>query len=96
MRPLLWSAVRNLAQPPDVQATICDGASIDELALDFDAQPWHDEPHPIQHALAELDRLLELMSGTNNAELWTPEALHGPEWQRVREAARRVMTSHQA
>ena len=60
----------------------------DELATEFDdfyedLGSWHGDAAPI---LAELDRLLERMSG--EAGRWTPEALATePDWQRVRELA---------
>ena len=91
MQPLLLSAVRALAQAPDEQVAGLGDMCVDELALDLDAQPWHDEPPALRAALDELDGMLEHMSGAANADLWTREALGGPEWQRVREAARRVL-----
>ena len=88
---MLVAAVRALAHPPDAQLVGLNGASIDDLALDLDAQPWHDEEPAIRRALDELDALLDAMSGNQNSRLWTPSALHGPEWEHVRQAARRVL-----
>jgi hypothetical protein len=91
LEPLLLSAVKALAQPPEEQAAALGEASVDDLALDLDAQPWHDESPAVGPALDELAALLGAMSGKEHADLWTREALVGPEWQRVREAARRVL-----
>ena len=76
MKPLLLAAVHELARPPDEQVKALEGMSVDELALDLDAQPWHDEPTEVRAALDELDAALSAMSGPDNAHLWTPKALH--------------------
>jgi hypothetical protein len=91
MKPLLLTAVMALAQPPEEQAAALGEMSVDELALDLDAQPWHDEPEPLRAALNQLEALLDSMSGPGNAHLWALAALHGPEWQAVRQAARRAL-----
>jgi hypothetical protein len=67
--------------------------SVDDLALDLDAQPWDREPLAVRAALDELLGLLDAMSGGTNADLWTREALAGSERQQIREAARRVLAS---
>ncbi|NBH03777.1 hypothetical protein [Amycolatopsis sp. SID8362] len=64
----------------------------DELAMEFDdfyadlgRSIGHGEAAPV---LAELDGLLDRMSGEVNAHLWDAEALvTEPDWQRVRELA---------
>ena len=43
--------------------------------------PWAD-------ALRRLDATLSAMSGPENADLWTSDALHGPVWAEVRAIAR--------
>jgi hypothetical protein len=91
MKPLLLSAVKALAQAPEEQAAALGDMSVDELALDLEAQPWHDELPAVRAALDELHSMLDGMSGEANANVWTREALSGPEWQRVRDAARRVL-----
>ena len=72
----------------------------DELALDFDEEVrpvLAASPADITRAqivgLAELDALLESMSGGDeNLGHWTDEAiLHGKEWESVRALARRVL-----
>jgi hypothetical protein len=43
-------------------------------------------------SLLDVDRLLDAMSETRQAELWTEEAVRThPKWQEVREAAKRVL-----
>ena len=69
MKTLLLIAVKSLALPPEDQAVQLQNASVDELALDFDAQPWRDEPLHVQAALDELSDLLTEMSGSQNAHL---------------------------
>lgn len=95
MHELLLSAVKQLAAPADEQAAVlkASGAHVDELALDFDAQPRHDVPQDVRVKLDRLDALLGQMSGETNAELWTYEALSGPEWRAVRGLAREVLSS---
>ena len=95
----LLDAVKRLAAPPDEQVAHVHalGAfpSLDELALEFDdvfgptgssppAGEWAD-------ALKRVAATLSAMSGPENADLWTPEALHGPEWAEVREVAREAI-----
>ncbi|MDA0184527.1 hypothetical protein OJ997_29765 [Solirubrobacter phytolaccae] len=91
MRPLLREAVAMLARAPEEQAAAVAGACVDELALDLDAQPWHDESADVRAALDELDGMLDAMSGEEHARLWTIDALHGAEWHQVRRLARRVL-----
>lgn len=92
MKPLLLAAVKALAQAPDEQAATVAGTSVDELALDLDAQPWHEESADVRAALDELDATLKSMSAAEHACLWTIDALHGPEWHQVRQVARRVLS----
>jgi hypothetical protein len=95
----LLEVVKRLAAPPDEQVAHLRGLgsfpSLDELALEFDdvfgppgstppAGEWAD-------ALKRLAAMLSAMSGPENADLWTPEALHGAEWAEVRELAREAI-----
>lgn len=67
----------------------------DELALVFsDALHVvvHQLPEPVRRSALELDRYLDAISGNENAELWTVEALHRePAWVRVRQLATRAL-----
>jgi hypothetical protein len=95
----LVQAVRRLAASPDEQVAhvrrLGSYPSLDELALEFDdvfgppgttppAGGWGD-------ALRRLDATLSAMSGPENAHLWEPDALHGPEWAKVRARAREAL-----
>jgi hypothetical protein len=91
VRPLLLSAVKALAAPPDERGIAIGEGTVDDLALDLDAEPSHDEQPDVAGALDELDALLDSMSGSDRAHLWTFEALAGPEWRQVRAAARKVL-----
>jgi hypothetical protein len=52
---------------------------VDELALDLDAQPWHDEPANVRAALDQLNAMLDSMGAPEHARPWTIDALQGPE-----------------
>lgn len=73
---------------------------VDELALEFEdghlllpqwtAAGWL--PPEAVPAFAAVDAALDAMSGSENAHLWTTEALHrAREWERVRELAAVVL-----
>lgn len=91
----LRAAVERLAASPERQlewlGELGTLPSLDELALEFDdefgrVRSTVDRASSIR-ALTALDGQLSLMSGPENAGLWWPEALDGPEWSRVRELA---------
>lgn len=73
----------------------------DEMALDFDK--WAKSVHTYwtlteeqAASLIELDTYLERLSGSENAELWTDEALAAdPRWDRVRALAEAALASFQ-
>ncbi|MEW2501155.1 MULTISPECIES: sigma factor-like helix-turn-helix DNA-binding protein [unclassified Amycolatopsis] len=88
-------AVGDLAQPAAAQIALLEKQGLrdaDELALEFDgyfAALKHALPADIVAVLAELDALLEEMSGPTGP--WSFEALAtAPEWVRVRELAARA------
>ncbi len=92
----LKATVERLAAPADRQlewlGELGTFPSLDELALEFDdefgrVRPLLEKGAVSMPGLAALDAQLSLMSGPENAELWRPEALDGPEWARVRELA---------
>jgi|SRR5919106_1618263 hypothetical protein len=96
----LRSAIQALAAPADAQLGRFPDfvVAADELALDFDdALLMFRQANPSlttdQDAeLKALDALLGQMSGTANAHLWTPRALHtASEWVRVRERAQATL-----
>ncbi len=104
----LWDSVLNLILPAGEQLAILeaagDKAAVDELALDYDdgfrmvsdgglrGQLTHGEIA----ALIALDRQLDRMSGTGNADNWTAEALHSSEcWKEVRRLAAVALASRQ-
>jgi len=73
----------------------------DELALDFHAVyvllPQLEAERYLTHGQAQglraIDRQLEVMSGHENARLWTDEALQSaPEWEAVRRLAQAALT----
>lgn len=100
MRRFEWS-VRALAQPAGIQRALFPEfvCHADELALEFDEtrklvvdEDELDALVPAAHAIERLDALLESMSGSERAELWTEEALSSSsEWSSVRRAAREVL-----
>ena len=92
---MLKESVDRLAAPPDVQNRYIANGHFhhDELALELDgvreAATWQCElPDDAVAALAALDGQLLLMSGQENAELWTDEGVAtAQQWQVVRELA---------
>lgn len=97
----LRACVARLAEPSDRQLEwlreLGTFPSLDELALEFD-----DEFARVRaasgcgrsaagQALLALDEQLARMSGPANADLWTPRALDGEAWSRVRDLARRAL-----
>jgi len=91
-----------LAQPwqEQVRYLECHRVDADELALEFDdlfcvadAKREAGELSEKEHkALHRLDHMLDRMSGSENAHLWTNEALKNrPEWEDVRRLARDVL-----
>jgi hypothetical protein len=99
----LIETVRRLAAPREEQeAWLRDVGTwpcLDELALEFDDELSRiSGPEARQRvttelldALLRLDAYLASISGEENARLWQPEALDGPEWDRVRALARRAL-----
>lgn len=94
----LRHSLQALAMPADVQLAlypdfVCKG---DELAIDFDnfyravRGNYPDEFSADQWATLEaIDRVLEEMSGAENAERWTDNAVRtSSDWSTVRELAR--------
>src|SRR5579884_3193304 len=100
----LKHSLQALAMPASVQVYLETdevGLVVDDVAIDFDN--WHrcvvghganrvtDEQRAL---LAGIDRLLGAMSGAENTELWTEEALStAPEWATIRELATRALTA---
>ena len=94
-------ALRALAGPADAQLARFPEFVVkaDELALDFAdahllfAQCQQREFTRAQRdAVADVDRLLDQMSGPEHAELWSEQALReAPEWNMVRNAARHAL-----
>ena len=100
----LTEALQWLAAAPKEQirllGTLGMPTNIDELALQYDsiaaAAPdmlRKGELNKIQSdRVTELNTLLDAMSGRNNAELWTANALESSShWQRVRDLARECL-----
>jgi hypothetical protein len=92
---LQWS-VRALAQPMTIQRTLFPEfvCLADELALDFEESLGGVRNEPatlppdVMEAILRLDEQLERMSGPQNADLWTDDALRrSPEWGTVRSLA---------
>jgi hypothetical protein len=94
-------ALRALAGSTDAQrARIPDSVGKpEELALDFaDAHLLFAQCQQLEltgaqrDAVAEVDELLDAMSGPKHEGLWTEQALRAaPEWEAVRNAARRAL-----
>jgi hypothetical protein len=91
-------ALRALAAPAHLQlARFPDFVlKADELALDFaDAHLLFTQCQQLEFTQAQrdavnaVDRLLDRMSGSDHAALWSEQALRqAPEWDRVRRAAK--------
>ena len=94
LQRLEWST-RALYQPVDIQRSLYPDFVVvaDELALDFDQ--WLSvatsharlAPEHLDRLLA-INRKLEQMSGSHNAQLWTLDALaNSSEWSSIRALA---------
>jgi hypothetical protein len=99
-RSLLLDALKNLSADAEAQERylrqIGAWPSLDELALELDdvaraSDAW--APQALRDQLRALSRKLDEMSGEENASLWEPEALHGPEWAEVRSLARQALAA---
>lgn len=101
---LLIEALTVLAADAETQVAwlIRHGVEPDEIALDFDHASWMAEPLVADGRLApealaalrEIDVTLGGMSGRENAERWTAEALSTDEgWALARQLARRVLVA---
>ena len=86
----LRQALEHLAAAPEAQAAylrqLGTSASLDELALSFD-DVAEASAFSTAAAIQKLSRTLDEMSGADNAHLWKPSALRGPEWAEVRRLA---------
>lgn len=89
-----------LALPGEEALATLPGGCVkaDELALDYSdalgvAENFRDRfSQEIWSALAGIDRTLSAMSGPDNAELWTDDAvITNQRWEQVRDAARSVL-----
>jgi hypothetical protein len=88
-------AVATLAAPPDVQIASVEDAHPDELALQFDdayltlgtlqlADGVQFSEEAVR-ALNAIDAQLSAMSGRENRDLWTPEAIRSSgRWAQIR------------
>ena len=97
MRNQLERAVLALAQPADVQLSLFPDfvCKADELALDFEDGLYElvgheDEITSEQRAAVDrLDQLITSMSGEQNAEFWTDDAVRShPTWEQIRSLAK--------
>lgn len=100
----LLETVKRLAAPPDEQAAYVrrleSGPSADELGLEFDDEfvrlraDRGSEPVPPAYfcRLISPRRTAQADERPRERRLWVLEALDSPEWQRVRELARRGLT----
>jgi hypothetical protein len=102
MRDQLQSAVLALAQPAEVQLSLFPDfvCKADELALNFEDGLYelvgheHEITDEQRMAIDELDRLLQSMSGKQNAALWTDEAVRSHSmWEEIRKTAKMVTTA---
>lgn len=86
-----WLGSLGLGEPAGV---------VDEIALEFDngvrvmwafvGEGWL--PEEVREPVDALDRVLDAMSGPENAALWTVEALSSdPRWEQVRGLARTAL-----
>ncbi len=99
----LQDAICLLASSSEVQADYLHrhgyGECLDELALNFGAWYQTDETWEFHRilmdgqlaALEPLDKQLDRMSGEENEELWSTDALDGSEWMMVRQLAREAL-----
>lgn len=98
----LHTAVRNLSLPGKdaLSEVVCQGNCADGLALSFDEhyttfmESMTSLPKDAQLlSLQALDTALNAMSGPENLDLWTDAAFASdPQWESIRELARKVMT----
>lgn len=101
LRRSLREQLELLAAPAEQSLTrLPDGCvKADELALDFEnfyrafVESFGDELSPeARAALRVIDESLDRMSGAENAELWTAEAVSAhPAWAEVRRQATRAL-----
>ena|SRR5688500_10769983 len=94
-------ALRALAGPAEAQLARFPEFVVkaDELALDFaDAHLLFAQCQQLEFtraqrdAVADVDQLLDQMSGPERSALWTEQALReAPEWDSVRNAAKRAL-----
>ncbi|MDI1459044.1 hypothetical protein NHG22_35340 [Streptomyces sp. ATE26] len=103
-RRLLVEALTVLAADPQTQIAWLARHNVvtDEIALDFDhafgmAESLAEEGYVDREVLPdlrEIDAVLSEMSGPENADRWTKEALHVDEgWIRARRLARRTLVA---
>ncbi len=91
---LLRDALERLASDSETQGrylqSLGSWPSLDELGLELDdvAQAANSWVSPsLQDRVQRLSIKLAAMSGEQNARLWEPDALDGPEWAEVRALA---------
>jgi hypothetical protein len=93
-KPLLGEALERLAGDAEEQEqylrAIGTWPSLDELALELDdvsgaSEGWVSPE--LRACVRLLDEKLDGMSGDEQAAMWEPEALTGPEWAEVRRLA---------
>ena len=97
----LIESIRLLASDPDTQLAAYPRCGVDEIALVFD--DWFTVVSGRSDTtlsaggmeqVRALDTALKRMSGSENAELWTPGALRcSPEWHRIRTLARSALAA---
>jgi hypothetical protein len=93
--------VQALAQPGKIQIELYPDGCVkaDELALDFDncfqvfkGKEFGRITNEQKKSLEILDSELAAMSGEENKELWTEEALlQNPRWENIRELSKKVL-----
>jgi hypothetical protein len=98
----LQHAVQALAQPAKIQLELFPDfvCKVDELSLDFDnwwlcIRSREGLVTSQQRSLlAEIDEQLDRMSGKENSELWTEDALReNPWWEHIRDLARKTLSA---
>lgn len=95
------ASVERLSAPAHEQQAYLErlgtAPSADELGLEFDdayAAIRPTLPERLADVAARLDRYLASLSDDENTELWTVAALaSAPEWQRVRELAKELLSA---